>query len=389
MDGMNNRSARTWRPEPDREADLRAHNAQLRKKLETTQRRHADDVASLRARIAHLELTVTAARARADAMHVAAARWRGQRRLRGDEICAPLFPALSAALRAIAPPAVVSDDPVYAGVRDAWLAGERPAGATTRTIGGLQWTIPDGLADRGSLAHRLRQDGWLPFGDIATLRQFVVGGIMLDIGANIGTTAIPRLALGDCTRVYAAEPQAENYRCLVGNSLDNCLAGLLTPCRLAIGSQNGTASLRRSQHMAGHMVIPDTRPELGDDVEQVPMCTLETWITQLAIDIRAVHFIKVDAEGWDGHVLLGAGALVDVPHLVWQLELNPGKMQKSGVDLAALFQYIGERFTFVYGLHAESGGALRPAREIGALIEAAGRLGHRDTDVVLGHGAIV
>jgi FkbM family methyltransferase len=386
---MKNRSVRVVRPETERESDLHAHHARLREKLKTTQRRHADDVASLRARVANLDEAVAAARAKADAMHAAAVRWRKQRRLRGDEIFGPLLPALSAALRATAPPPQASDDPAYIAARDAWLAGERPAGATTRTIGGLQWTIPGGLADRGSLAHRVMHDAWLPFGDIATVRQFVVGGIMLDIGANIGTTAIPRLVLGDCTRVFAAEPEADNYRCLVGNSLDNDLAGLLTPCRLAIGSQNGTATLRRSSHMAGNMVIPERRLEAGDESEQVPICTLETWIRQLAIDISAVRFIKIDVEGWDGHVLLGAGTLVDVPHLVWQLELNPGKMQKSGVDVAALFQRIGERFTFVYGLHADSGGELRPAREIGALVEAAGRLGHRDTDVILGHGALV
>ena len=108
-------------------------------------------------------------------------------------------------------------------------------------------SLPADNSDAGSLAHRIIEQGWLPLDDLATIRQFVVGGIMLDVGANVGTTSIPRVVLGDFPLVYAAEPNTENFECLVGNVLDNQLAGRVLPDRIAISSTTGTARLRRCE----------------------------------------------------------------------------------------------------------------------------------------------
>jgi FkbM family methyltransferase len=238
----------------------------------------------------------------------------------------------------------------YAAMKHAWTEGVRPHHVQA-TSDGLQWSIPSDHGDEHSLSRRIER-GWLPLNDIATVRACAVGGVMLDVGANIGTTCIPRVVLGDFDCVYAAEPEPDNYACLVGNVLDNGLTGRVMPERVAIGSSNGTASLELMSRIGAHHLVAEPDLARGPLVE-VPCFTIDSWLERLGVSPTAVSFVKVDTQGWDIEVLKGATALLEHKHVVWQLEITR-LVKRSGETIQKFAELLNARFTHAKTLGGHS-----------------------------------
>lgn len=266
---------------------------------------------------------------------------------------APESAALDQRLAALSPP--------YADARAAWRRGDRPP-LIERTILGLRFSIPDDGLAPGSLSFRLAND-WLPLDDIVRVRPFAVGGVMLDIGGNIGTTCIPRVVYGDFSRAYVAEPDLNNYRCLVGNVLDNGLAGRILPDRVAISSRDGTTRLRRAAQIGGHHLLDDTQEWRGEFTE-VPCLTIDTWLAKLGVVPESVSFVKVDTQGWDPHVIAGAPGLLARREIVWQIEASPSMMANAGYSVADLSALVTPHFTHFKELEPADGRGLRPVTEL-------------------------
>lgn len=226
--------------------------------------------------------------------------------------------------------------------------------------------VPDDACTAGSLSARILIGQWLPVDEIARVRRTVVGGTMLDIGANIGTTAIPRLALGDFAVVYAAEPHPANYECLVANVVRNGLEGRLLPDWIAIASWDGEGHLRESTQVGTHHLLLSDRAR--PDSTGVPCLTLDSWVKRLGVSPRDITFVKVDVQGWDAHVLMGAPDLRAHRHIAWQIELSPKLMRHSGIDVRVLCSLAAATFTHMQPLDAGAGVA-RPVAELPALLE--------------------
>jgi FkbM family methyltransferase len=188
---------------------------------------------------------------------------------------------------------------------------------------------------------------------------------MLDVGANVGTTSITRVVLGDFAYAYCAEPNAANYLCLVGNVIDNLLRGRVLPDRVAVSSSEGVARLLRAGTIGGHKLT--AKPE-GKAEERVRTVTLDAWLERLAVPVADVTFVKVDTQGWDLHVLQGAGHLLQLRRAIWQIEVSPRMMKAAGSSIEDLCTLAQAHFTSVVVV----GGAarLRPVAEVGAVLES-------------------
>ena len=232
---------------------------------------------------------------------------------------------------------------------------------------------PHVLAD---VAARIELDGlcwWVPrpsgtarfpFRTIAQTRDLTGGGIMLDIGANVGRMSIPRVILGDVTVAYCAEPDPVTYACLARNVIDNGLRGLVLPDRTAIGDRNGTVRLLRTGSSGNFRVLSDVQPVSGEVVD-VPCCTLDTWVRQLDIDLEAVTFIKVDIEGFERRLMLGAERVLGVPQIAWQFEVKPSGLRAVGDDPAEFYRDLQHAFTHFIDLNRKAAGArVRPVADL-------------------------
>src|SRR6185436_11482148 len=112
----------------------------------------------------------------------------------------------------------------------------RPAASSTRqkTIDGLLWWLAVPRTEETAFAERMLTKERFPYRALTQTRELAIGGIMLDLGANIGRTSIPRAIAGDATAVYCAEPDPLNFACLFRNVVDNGLQGLVLPDNVAI-----------------------------------------------------------------------------------------------------------------------------------------------------------
>src|SRR5688572_7277666 len=189
-------------------------------------------------------------------------RWH-ERALLRPEVLADLLPARAEWRRRAPRPAdAVERELALACASPAYVRAKGappPDGSDRVTAAGLRLTVPPDARREGRLADRVVREQWLPLADLARTREAIAAGVMLDIGANIGLTSIPRAVLGDADVIYAAEPDPANFACLVRNVLDNGLAGIVLPDCLAISDRDGSARLERSGSIGGHRV-QDARP---------------------------------------------------------------------------------------------------------------------------------
>lgn len=232
----------------------------------------------------------------------------------------------------------------YAAAREACADAEALTGVRQATAGGLSWSLPVDRDEPGTLSHRIIHEGWLPLDDIAAVRPFARGEAMLDIGANVGTTSIPRAVLGDFDRIYAAEPEPDNYRCLVANVRANGVAGRVCPDRVAVSNRPGAMSLRRATGMGGHHLLDEPGEH---DTVSVEVVTLDAWLARLGVPFDDIRFVKVDTQGWDVRVLEGAQALLAHRRAVWQIEVSVPMMKRAGSRPEDLVAQVGAHFTHV------------------------------------------
>jgi FkbM family methyltransferase len=238
-----------------------------------------------------------------------------------------------------------------------------PASSACVVVAGLSWWIPKRPGDQDGVAARLEGKGRLPLREILETRELAVGRVMIDIGANVGTTSITRALLGDFNTVYAAEPDPANYACLVRNVVTNGVSGLVLPDRVAIGDSNRDMTMRTLQSGTHHLVTRASDVEQTEHVT-VPCLTLDTWVERIGIDLSEVGFIKSDTQGWDLRVLAGAPGVLGHKHIAWQIEFSPPMLQRAGGSVAEAYQTMEAHFTHFIDLRGDSGARVRPIAQL-------------------------
>jgi FkbM family methyltransferase len=251
-------------------------------------------------------------------------------------------------------------------------------------IDGVAWWVPvDSSAPERR--ERMAEQGF-PLRAILKTRVLPLGGVMVDVGANIGRTSIPRVMLGDVQAVYAAEPEPANFACLVQNVVEHGLAGTVLPDQVAIGESRGEVRLRRSRFPGGHRVLHDPGQKAKSTVS-VAQWPLEAWLRHLGVDLDAVTFIKVDTQGAERGVLLGAGSMLDRPHVAWQMEIEPALLARAGTPVAELLALLGSHFSHFLDVGGPEDAAPRPTRELADALAYVG-VAQKHTDLLLYHAPV-
>lgn len=164
------------------------------------------------------------------------------------------------------------------------------------------------------------------------IAQAAAGGILIDVGANIGvfTVACARAA-GDRGRVIAVEPSPATYEKL-RITCDRLQLANVRLLRAAAAEENG-----RRQFVAGVDVLrqhlADARRTRGDRLIEVDALTLDTIC---GADTGAVRLVKVDVEGHEVDVLRGAGRILHNGRAALVVEVFPDALRAAGSSPDAL-----------------------------------------------------
>lgn len=250
---------------------------------------------------------------------------------------------------------------------------------------GLTLWVPREVRIPGKLADRVLR-GWLPLREIAEARDVAVGAIMIDIGANIGTTVIPRIAMGDFFWAFAAEAEPANVACLQRSVAANGLDQRIAVDHVAIASYDGEIALAVSAQIGTHRVIKDDEPRRGTIT--VPCRRLDTWVAERQIDLALTTFIKCDVEGSEMSVLSGAPNVLAHRHIAWQLEFSPSALVTQGVAPADFLTLVASKFGYFIDLHGD--GLRERCRSTSQLATSLGYVGGEGaghTDLLLFNGA--
>lgn len=155
---------------------------------------------------------------------------------------------------------------------------------------------------------------------MVSLFRTVAGGsdVILDIGANIGCTAI--LFSGLARQVHAFEPSPTTFSLLERNVGKAGLGNVLLH-NMGLGAEESTSTLTFSpSNRSGGFVSDQTRAGEGFTVETIAIRRLDDVVPSLGIE--SLQFIKIDVEGFEGHVLRGGRETLSRFRPVVVLELN-------------------------------------------------------------------
>lgn len=146
----------------------------------------------------------------------------------------------------------------------------------------------------------VRNGIWEPMETSVVVERLRPGDVLVDLGANIGYyTVVASLACGEKGRVWAFEPEPENYRLLIENVALNGLRNV-EAVNAAAGRESGTAELFLSDINQG-----DHRLYRNDGrVDSVVVRThsLDDWFANR--DAR-VDLIKMDTQGVEAQIVEG------------------------------------------------------------------------------------
>lgn len=129
------------------------------------------------------------------------------------------------------------------------------------------------------------------------------GDVVLDVGAFIGAFTLPIAARG--ATVHAFEPVEESRSILADNVCLNGFEHLVTIHDFAVSDTPGRATIT-TKFASGNRVVTENIASLG--TATVQMTTLDTWAE--GRNLEQLLLIKIDAEGMDEQVLVGATNLL-------------------------------------------------------------------------------
>jgi FkbM family methyltransferase len=169
------------------------------------------------------------------------------------------------------------------------------------------------------------------------------GDIVLDIGGNIGQTALMMAKkLGNTGSIYSFEPYPVTFQQLEKNlSLNGVISNKIQAVNTALGERPGKMMMYQdcvTNSGANRMVPQAMATTNGNDQVSVPVSTIDIFVQQESLDI--IDFIKIDVEGFEMQVLQGgAHTLADLKPRLF-IELDDNNLKKQGSSAAELCRYL-------------------------------------------------
>lgn len=203
--------------------------------------------------------------------------------------------------------------------------------------------------ENDGITHQLERFGAHQRNELAMIRSRLrAGDRVLDIGAHIGTFAVPLARwIGAAGQLDAFEAEPRHYALLRENLRINFADGRAAAHHLLIGSDGGAY---HPCSMAGNSAETWFEPRaarLGDEPgPEVSAVALDTWWRQAASGAR-IDFLKVDVEGMEPDVLGGGGELLATHRPVMYLEVHPRHLARRGftsADLESPLRALGYHF---------------------------------------------
>lgn len=194
--------------------------------------------------------------------------------------------------------------------------------------------------------HRLRLETSPPHQLRLGLRKFGID-LVLDVGANVGQFAGELREFGYTGEIVSFEPLTQAHAVLSANAAAD--ARWHVHPRTAIGDRDGEVEINMSANSFSSSVLPVLDAHTGAmsaaayvGREKTPLATLDT-VAPPYLARSAQPFLKIDTQGFEGHVLSGAARILPrLRGILCELSLVPlYDGQPLWKDMLARFEAAG------------------------------------------------
>jgi FkbM family methyltransferase len=190
------------------------------------------------------------------------------------------------------------------------------------------------------------------FKDMATFLPNYRINVVFDVGANVGKSAESYIAKFPSTSVFCFEPVAESFQQLEvnmkGNNQVHCF-------QLALASSKGQGSMLSDGTSTMNRLLDETTDSTNNcdiQLEQVDILTLDDFCKDN--EISHIDYLKVDTEGSDFDVLIGAEHMLREKSIDF-VEVESGMNPKNTyhVPFESLKAHLERHDYFVFGLYEQ------------------------------------
>lgn len=207
--------------------------------------------------------------------------------------------------------------------------------ASSHSWGKLLFT---GDGDAQEIQYHVKGESWYKKEHNLLSPYISSGDAVIDVGANLGFMALlfSRL-VGAEGKVLAFEPSGRTFDKLEKNIRENNLSNV-TCFNLGCGSQPTTSELYNVSGFSGHNSLSKPTAESSDvQAESIQVVRLDDH----AENIGKIGFIKIDTEGYESEVLLGATEILKSKRPVVYLELGMdyGESSKKSIKILKEHEY--------------------------------------------------
>ena len=187
------------------------------------------------------------------------------------------------------------------------------------------------------------------------------GGHVLDVGANIGYTALCFARAVDSGHfVYAFEPETVNYDELVKTAARGSARGRIRPIKQAVGEARGSIDLWiNDEHHADHRIVTKAYEALDRDLrkrEAVEVTSIDDFVRERGI-LDDVTFVKMDVQGYELPVCRGMVQTIESnPDIAVAVEYSPEHLVELGFEPVQLLRFFKDRGFNAYALSRHRSG---------------------------------
>lgn len=206
--------------------------------------------------------------------------------------------------------------------------------------------------------------------------------VLVDVGANIGTTTVAALARHGFGRAIALEPDPDNVRLLQTNIALNGLNDRAVVLAAAAGASVGRVGFglgrqtRRGRRSGAGSLLRAAKGT-ADVALEVDVMTVDGVLAENAIEPEQVGLLWIDVQGHEGHVAEGAERVLTASR-PFVFASRAAKLQQAG-GFDRLVAAITANYAYVADLRPLDG---RPPQLVAAASVAEVILGHKTTDIL-------
>jgi FkbM family methyltransferase len=167
------------------------------------------------------------------------------------------------------------------------------------------------------------------------------GMVVLDVGANFGYYGlIAAQAVGSAGKVYALEPEPNNFRLLVNNIELNGFSNVI-PLQIALSNRNGKTTLFLDKTNRGAHSVRHRNINMDGGVAEIETITLDDFV-QSKMETKRVDLIIMDVQGAEGLVIDGAEQTLRRSDVKILMEFWPSGLRNIGTDPQDLIRKLQE-----------------------------------------------